>query len=125
MNYEPADAPSRGRTRDASTTATTATTTETANSAVNAPPATALATSAVRARATDAPSASPIDRAALLKPCDDTGERLSTATENRGYMKPIAPPAKVHATNAITGDSVNAATSSTTTRDAANSPAPI
>ena len=88
----PTDAPARGRTRGASTTAASAMTTVTAKSAVNAPPAIALDTSAVTASATAAPSDSPIERAALLNPCADTAKRLSTATENRGYMNPIAAP---------------------------------
>ena len=68
----------------------------------------ALDTSAVIASAIAAPSDSEIVSAALLKPCADTGESASTATENRGYMNPIAAPASVHATNAMAGASVKA-----------------
>ena len=98
--------------------------TVTRNSAVNAFGPTTLATSAVIESATAEPSDSPIESAALLKPCDDTGESFSTATENRGYMMPIAPPAIVQATNAIAGASVSADTSSTTTSAAASTLAP-
>src|SRR5512145_1823422 len=106
-------------------TPTSAIATVTRNSAVNAPGPTTLATSAVMASATAAPSDSPIVRAALLKPCAACGDCSSTDTENRGYMKPMAAPQSVHATNATAGASPNATTASTATSDSASTTAPI